>query len=62
MWSDSGTLISWIHSFHRVGEILDTTDKNDWRWVPTNSSAADKATKWNKRMKYTTGKVWTNGP
>ena len=49
-WSDSTTVIRWINStscrFHifvgnRVGEILESSDPADWRYVPTTENPAD---------------------
>lgn len=42
---------------HRVGEILEDTKKDEWRWVPTNENPADEGTKLTK------GKcTWLEGP
>ncbi|KAL7737020.1 hypothetical protein ACLKA6_008873 [Drosophila palustris] len=47
---------------HRISEILDTTNENDWRWVPTQLNPADKATKTNKNLNYEPQTIWTKGP
>ncbi|KAM8711998.1 hypothetical protein ACLKA7_012506 [Drosophila subpalustris] len=47
---------------HRISEILDTTNENDWRWVPTQLNPADKATKTIKNLNYEPQTIWTKGP
>ncbi len=70
-WSDSETALSWLKSdhrkysqfvAHRVGEILDNTDVNEWRWVPTKENIADEATKWSKSMNFSPSNRWFSGP
>lgn len=70
-WSDSETVLSWLKSdhrrysqfvAHRVGEILDSTDVNEWRWVPTKDKVSDEATKWTKSINFDRSNRWFNGP
>lgn len=47
---------------HRVGEILESTHENDWRWVPTNLNAADVATRTTYPVNYSPDNMWIQGP
>ena len=49
-WTDSTTVLRWLHSktcrYHiyvanRVGEILESSKPNQWRYVPTDQNPAD---------------------
>ncbi|XP_037048500.1 uncharacterized protein LOC119082957 [Bradysia coprophila] len=71
MWTDSATVISWLNSenrkytqfvAHRVGEILESTDVNEWRWIPTNENVADEATKLTKTPNFEPTNRWFHGP
>ncbi|XP_062701849.1 uncharacterized protein LOC115265478 [Aedes albopictus] len=71
-WSDSGTVLAWIRShdhrrFHkfvavRVGEILTSTEQNEWRWVPSKQNVADLATKWGTGPQISMDSPWFQGP
>ncbi|XP_055923707.1 uncharacterized protein LOC129954075 [Eupeodes corollae] len=71
-WSDSRTVLSWLraadhrqyHQFvaFRVCEILDNTELNEWRWIPTKLNIADEATKWSKTPDITQSSRWFTGP
>lgn len=69
-WSDSRNVLCWLRSprtfkpfvAHRVGEILESTNCNDWRWVPTANNIADEATKWKLTSQYCVPRRWYEGP
>lgn len=53
-WTDSSTVVNWIRHdskrytpfvAHRLGEIAELTDKEEWRWLPTEYNVADDATR-----------------
>lgn len=71
IWSDSITVLTWLHSehkrysqfvAHRVGEILENTNLYEWRWVPTKLNVADEATKWIKKPTFDASDRWFTGP
>ncbi|XP_062537655.1 uncharacterized protein LOC134205975 [Armigeres subalbatus] len=71
LWSDSKTVLSWIKSDARkyrqyvavrIGEILEETQTEEWRWVPTKLNVADEATKLGKGPTLQPGGRWFTGP
>ncbi|XP_055591483.1 uncharacterized protein LOC129743473 [Uranotaenia lowii] len=70
-WTDSKAVFSWIRSerrkykkfvAHRVGQILEVSNPEDWRWVPTKDNAADDLTKWSKSTEIHSDSRWFRGP
>ncbi|XP_055543353.1 uncharacterized protein LOC129728904 [Wyeomyia smithii] len=71
LWTDSSTALSWINSdprrfrpyvSFRVAEILELTDRNEWRWVPSKQNPADEATKWGSGPYFKANSIWYSGP
>ncbi|XP_055618958.1 uncharacterized protein LOC129764157 [Toxorhynchites rutilus septentrionalis] len=71
LWTDSSIALSWIRAdprnyrpfvANRVGEILEITVANEWRWVPSESNPADEATKWGSGPYFNAGSMWFHGP
>lgn len=71
IWSDSRTVLSWIHSDQRkykqfvafrIGEIHGLTKLCEWRWVPTKCNVADDLTKWQVGRKFESISPWFQGP
>lgn len=71
MWSDSKTVLSWLYSdarkykqfvAFRIGELLETTNVSDWRWIPTKLNVADDATKWQQTPDFNPTSRWFVGP
>ena len=69
-WSDSETTLKWIKNdnlklkpyvAHRVTEILELTNQEDWCWVPTAENVADDATRLNHENKNGNDR-WFVGP
>lgn len=67
-WSDSKTVLQWLRLdprnfqqfvMHRVGEILEHSNVNQWNWVPTKINPADFATKISTRKNMD---LWFKGP
>ena len=55
LWSNWKTVLKYLHNYysnfgvyitHRVNEILNSTNIEDWQYVPTKSNAADDATRY----------------
>lgn len=69
-WTDSRTVLGWIHadprkyqSFvaHRLGEIDELTEAEEWKWVPSKENPADCATR-DKMATNTIMYKWLHGP
>lgn len=70
-WSDSKTVLCWLQNdpkgfrqfvAFRVGEILELTKVNEWRWIPTKLNVADEATKWSCSPDLNCSSRWFTGP
>ncbi|XP_075150621.1 uncharacterized protein LOC142224719 [Haematobia irritans] len=70
-WSDSQTVLQWINSSnrrfksfvsHRIAEILNLSQPNQWRYVPTNQNPADSGTRTVYPPKFTNESLWIKGP
>lgn len=46
----------------RIGEILESSEVNEWRYVPTTMNVADEATKWVDAPSLTATSRWFTGP
>ncbi|XP_075164705.1 uncharacterized protein LOC142237217 [Haematobia irritans] len=71
LWTDSKTVLKWISSkhrdykpyvAHRIAEILDSTEENNWRWIPTKYNVADDATRSYNNVDFSATSRWVNGP
>ncbi|XP_058817021.1 uncharacterized protein LOC131680319 [Topomyia yanbarensis] len=71
IWSDSRTVLSWIRSEQRkykpfvafrIGEILQETKLDEWRWIPTKLNIADLLTKWGNGPCLESMGPWFCGP
>lgn len=70
-WCDSLTVFKWIYNDRlkfkqfvgfRIGEILELSSANEWRYVPSKQNVADQATKANKLPIISSNSEWFSGP
>ncbi|XP_055842512.1 uncharacterized protein LOC129909456 [Episyrphus balteatus] len=70
-WTDSQVVISWIKSTNkkfksfvaiRIGEILETSNANEWNWVSTKNNVADDASKIKTNCEFSSSSRWYKGP
>ncbi|XP_062538350.1 uncharacterized protein LOC134206636 [Armigeres subalbatus] len=70
-WTDARDVMCWLQSDHRrysqfvafrVGEILETTNITEWRWLGTKHNVADDGTKWKLRPDLKPTSRWYTGP
>ncbi|XP_058456625.1 uncharacterized protein LOC131434022 [Malaya genurostris] len=70
-WTDSRTCLSWLRSdpkkyrqfvAFRVTEILELTQIDKWRWLPSRLNVADEATKWGKEPNVNIESRWFQAP
>ena len=69
MWSDSTTVLQWIHSLdkqpvfvaNRVAEILDLTTTDEWNYVKSSENPADAGTR-GLSAKSLVNSSWLKGP
>ncbi|XP_065081800.1 uncharacterized protein LOC135704263 [Ochlerotatus camptorhynchus] len=47
---------------YRVSEILEATDRTEWRWVASKDNPADEATKWGAGPYFNSNSIWYSGP
>ncbi|XP_055910918.1 uncharacterized protein LOC129945285 [Eupeodes corollae] len=70
-WTDSKTVIYWLRSPSRkfqqfvslrIGEILEKTHAEYWKWVPSKENVADEATKTRMNFDFSSQSPWYRGP
>ena len=70
-WTDSRNVLSWLQSdsrrYHqfvafRIGELLEMTNVEQWRWIPTKLNVADDGTKWTQVPDLSQSSRWFRGP
>lgn len=69
-WTDSMAVWYWIHSetkrykqfvANRLNEILESTDKENWNWLPSDMNVADDGTRFGS-VDFISSNRWYNGP
>ncbi|XP_065077340.1 uncharacterized protein LOC135700690 [Ochlerotatus camptorhynchus] len=55
-------LFVFLRKFEELSTVLENTSVNEWRWVPSESNAADEATKWGSGPYFSSDSKWFNGP
>ena len=70
LWSDSKTVLNYFHNdysnfgvyiTHRVNEILNSANIEEWQYVPTKATAADDATRYIPFCDLNSNSRWFNG-
>ncbi|XP_055622897.1 uncharacterized protein LOC129766397 [Toxorhynchites rutilus septentrionalis] len=70
-WTDARDVICWLKSDHRkysqfvafrVGEILEVTNIEEWRWIRGKINVADEGTKWDGTPNFDVNCRWFAGP
>lgn len=70
-WTDSRNVLCWIRSDARkfrqfvalrIGELLESTEVSEWRWIPSALNVADDATKWTSPPIIDNTNRWFCGP
>ncbi|XP_045470536.1 uncharacterized protein LOC123677851 [Harmonia axyridis] len=70
-WTDSRTVTSWLKSdplklkpfvSHRVDEILDISEENEWNWISTKENVADEGTRDSINCEWSELSRWNIGP
>ena len=71
MWTDSEIVLHYlqneecnfgIYVSHRVKEILENTERNEWNYVSSESNIAHKTSRYQTLKQLSLKKVWFNGP
>jgi hypothetical protein len=70
-WTDSKNVFYWVTSSsreverfvaNRVGRILELSDADNWRWVPTDENPADIGSRGSTVKDLAVNKLWWEGP
>ncbi|XP_037029336.1 uncharacterized protein LOC119069388 [Bradysia coprophila] len=70
-WTDSQNVMGWVNSearkykqfvAFRICEILESSDQNEWRWIPSEHNVADEATKSKEIARLDSSSRWYKAP